>query len=82
MVSMSLIIIQFADEINWWYLPTKFTNDKFAVDICWWYKLIVRVPPGPENEAGRPNSYGQPQVIDEHEDRYDDDYDDYDDNDD
>ena len=22
----------------------------------------MHVPPGPENEAGRPNSYGQPQV--------------------
>ena len=57
-------------------------SDDICWCICWWCELIVHVPPGPENEAGRPNSYGQPQVIDHHKDRYDDDYDDCDDNDD
>ena len=62
----------FANDICRWYLPVIFSDD-----ICWWCELIVRVPPGPENEAGRPNSYGQPQVIDDHNDQYDDHYDQY-----
>ena len=36
----------------------------------------MHVPPGPENEAGRPNSYGQPQVDDDDGDDDDDDDDD------
>ena len=62
----------FADDVCRWYFTMI-----FAGDIWWWCELIVRVPPGPENEAGRPNSYGQPQVIDDHYDQYDDHYDQY-----
>ena len=39
-----------------------FLQNVFADDIYWGCKLIECLPPGPENEAGRPNSYGQPKV--------------------
>ena len=39
-----------------------FLQNVFADDIYWGCKLIECLPPGPENEAGRPNPYGQPQV--------------------
>ena len=74
-----MTMIWFDGNICWWYLPMTLADDIcrwhllmiFADDICWWCELIVRVPPGPENEAGRPNSYGQPQVIDDQYDDYD-----------